>query len=500
LLRAQEIRFDRRSNRVFARGDVVLIEPDGNVGFASEVELTGDFREGVLRDLRGLLPENGRLAANGARRSDGNVTELSRAVYSTCNLCPENPERPPLWQLRAERAQRDEARGQIAYYDAMLEMWGIPVTYLPYFEHADPSVGRRTGLLPPSFGHSSYLGGFLEVPYYWTLGDSADITLAPMLTTRQNLMLSGEYRRRFANGILNLQASGTVDQESRFRGHIFTTGRFDLDETWRWGFQFQRVSDVTYLRRYRFNQPRLLTSTLFAEGFGENSYTYADTLAYQGLRAEDDDRRLPVVAPRFFHERVFQPGGIGGRLTADISSFSVFRPEGTDTQRIASRLNWQRPFRGDAGDLWRLQVNLDVAGYHASDIVDPTNPARKQDGFIGRALPTVALDWRMPFVRHDSWSSQVIEPMVMFAAAPNVGNDWRVPNEDSLDFEFGDTNLFSLNRFTGRDRLEGGTRFNYGVRGALYTHSGAGAELMLGQSWRLHQDDSFFAGSGLARR
>jgi len=500
VLRARSLRYDRATNRIFAEGDVALVEPNGNVLFADRVELTGDFRDGVLQDLRARLPENARLAANGARRSGGTVTELSRAVYSTCDLCANNPERPPLWQIRAERAQRDEEHGQIYYYDATLEMWGVPVFYLPYFEHADPAVKRRSGLLPPAFGHSSYLGGFVEIPYYWTLGPSADLTLAPMITSRQNVMLSGEYRRRFDTGELNLQASGTVDSEGRFRGHVFSAGRFDHDETWRWGYQFQRVSDVSYLRRYRFNQPRLLSSSLYAEGFGAGSYTLLDSTAYQGLRLQDDDRRLPIVMPRFYHEQSFGPDQLGGRLTADISSFFVTRAEGTDTQRLASRVNWQRPFRGEAGDLWRLQLNLDVAGYHAADVTDPTNPAHSRDGFTGRALPTLALDWRMPFVRHDSWSSQVIEPIVMLAAAPNTGRDWRIPNEDSLDFEFGDMNLFSLNRFTGRDRLEGGVRLNYGVRGALYTPGGAGAELLLGQSWRLHQDDTFFAGSGLARR
>ncbi len=37
-----------------------------------------------------------------------------------------------------------------------------------------------------------------------------------------------------------------------------------------------------------------------------------------------------------------------------------------------------------------------------------------------------------------------------------------IPNEDSLDFEFTDDNLFSLNRFPGIDRLEGGPRANVG--------------------------------------
>ena len=90
-----------------AEGNVALLEPDGQVLFADYAELTKDMKSGVLRDIRAILAENGRLAANGARRTDGQINELSRVVYSTCNLCAKDPSRAPLWQIRALSAVQD---------------------------------------------------------------------------------------------------------------------------------------------------------------------------------------------------------------------------------------------------------------------------------------------------------------------------------------------------------------------------------------------------------
>ena len=101
LLRADKVTFDRNTNVAAATGNVVMVEPDGQVLFSDYAELTQGMREGVLKGMRTLLAQNGKLAANGARRTDGKVNELTHAVYTTCNLCKTDPAKPPLWQLRA---------------------------------------------------------------------------------------------------------------------------------------------------------------------------------------------------------------------------------------------------------------------------------------------------------------------------------------------------------------------------------------------------------------
>ena len=84
-------------------------------------------------------------------------------------------------------------------------------------------------------------------------------------------------------------------------------------------------------------------------------------------------------------------------------------------------------------------------------------------------------------------STQLIEPIAQLIVSPNTGSSGyrKVPNEDSLAPEFTDANLFSLNRFSGIDRQEGGTRANLGLHNAA-TFGGTTIDTLIGQSYRYH--------------
>ena len=116
-----------------------------------------------------------------------------------------------------------------------------------------------------------------------------------------------------------------------------------------------------------------------------------------------------------------------------------------------------------------------------------------------RALPQAALDWRWPFMRDSgAWGIQVIEPMAQVIVAPRTGisqqNEY--PNEDSLDMEFSDANLFGFNRFPGIDLLEGGNRLNLGMHTAWYLN-GTAFDSLVGQSYRDYKDNLFAENTGL---
>ena len=170
VLRADLVTYNQKTDMVTATGNVVLVEPSGEVAFADYVELTGDMRDGFIDQLRVLLTDNSRLAANSARRIDGTRKEMSQAVYSPCELCAKDPTRPPLWQMKARRVVHDEVSKDIVYRDAVMEIAGVPVAYMPYFSHPDPTVDRRSGVLIPRIGYSDDLGavfGLFAGIYYW---------------------------------------------------------------------------------------------------------------------------------------------------------------------------------------------------------------------------------------------------------------------------------------------------------------------------------------------
>jgi LPS-assembly protein len=506
VLRADHITFDRNTGVAAAKGNVVLLEPDGQVLFADYAEMTQDMKNGVMRDMRAILAENGRLAANGARRTGGQLNELSRAVYSTCNLCAKDPTKPPLWQIRALSAVQDLEHKKIEYEDAVLEMYGIPVAYMPYFWHADPSVKRASGLLFPSLGITSHLGAFFAQPYYWVIDDQSDATITPMLTSRGGEQLSLEYRRRFNSGYLLLNGSAAYDQNRSVQAAIYGKGQFSIDENWRWGFDIARASSANYINNYRLSSqlggavPNLLTSQVYAEGFGQGSYSRLDVRLYQSLNESVvSTSTLPLVLPRYQYSYFGQPDALGGRLSVDFGAFNVVRSVGTNTRRISLTTDWSRPFVGALGDLWKVTLHNDAIGYSAYGFNQIPNFGPYSHVNAVRAQPQAALDFRWPFMRDsESWGTQLIEPIAQIIVAPQAGDSQlnKYPNEDSFDLEFSDANLFGFNRFTGIDRLDGGVRANVALHGAWYL-GGTALDGLIGQSYRTSKDNLFPQSSGL---
>src|SRR5262249_38894126 len=147
---------------------------------------------------------------------------------------------------------------------AVLEVKGVPVFYLPYFKHSDPSVKRKSGFLIPSVGSSSDLGNFAQIPYYLTLGKSQDITFEPLFTTEAADVLEAEYRLRTDQGQMRLQASAAYDNipssvpgvpaRDTWRSHFYGDGHFQYSDVWGYGFNAQLTSDDTYLKKYQVSQ------------------------------------------------------------------------------------------------------------------------------------------------------------------------------------------------------------------------------------------------------
>jgi len=498
ILRADTVSYNQKEEIVTATGNVVLMQGTGDVIFADHAELTGDLKDGVVRNIRVLLADDSRIAAAGARHSAGNVTIMDKAVYSPCRTCIADK---PIWQVKAEKIRHNKKERIVEYQDAFLEFAGIPVFYTPYLSHPDPTVRRQSGFLTPRAGSDSNLGFVVETPYYWAIAPDKDATIRPILTTDEGPVLAGEYRQRFAHGELTAEASGTLGSDTNdddsARGHLFSEVRFDLDQTWRTGADIALASDDTYLNRYGFDSRDTLTNHLFLEGFRGDSYAAMQAYHWRGLRERDSPGNTPIVAPLLDFSGVSEPGIAGGRWLVDGNVLVLQRTGGTDSRRLSLKTGWELPHIARTGEVYRLYVDLQTDAYWSNSVRVPGRPANDlKSGFSGRAFPRAGLDWRFPLSRSNGPMTQVLEPVAGFMIAPNGGNPDSISNEDSQDLEFDDTNLLSRNKFTGLDRVEGGKRAYYGLKMAVYGQSGY-SDAFIGQSYRLRRDDTFDVRSGL---
>ncbi|HYC04654.1 MAG TPA: LPS assembly protein LptD [Azospirillaceae bacterium] len=511
ILLADTVSYSPKNNVVVASGNVRMLEGTGEVIFADYVELTEDMGRGFIDNVRILMADNARIAGAQGERLDGRYTRISRAVYSPCSLCKDDPTRPPLWQIRAARVTHDQEKRDIYYRDAVMELFGVPVAYVPFFAHPDPTVERRSGFLAPGGGHSSDLGTFARAYYYWDIGPSMDATFEVTPSTEDGLLLGGEWRQRFGNGSLTLSGSGTYatrfegfgeqrTTEKDFRGHLFGTGRFDLDEAWRWGFDLQRVTDNAHLRRYDYSDEDLLRTRIFAERFVARDYLAINAYSFQDLRPGNPEEE-PTVAPLVTYSALGEPNAmLGGRWSLDANLLSLTRGSGIDTRRASTEAGWMRSFVAPIGLVSSLGASARADAYHVTDL-NSAGIAGDDDSLdklrlFARAHFTTSL----PMARTVGTVNQLVEPIVSLTAAPRSPNVGRLPNEDSQDVEFDHTNLFLPSRFPGIDRLEGGQRVTYGVRAGLYGFGGGSSTLFFGQSYRLQRENDYPGASGLDTR
>ncbi|HEV2334224.1 MAG TPA: LptA/OstA family protein, partial [Stellaceae bacterium] len=145
VLLADTVSYNQRTDTITASGHVSLLEPTGDVVFADFMELRDSMNDVFAQNVRRLLADRSRLAANTARRVNGNRFEVRRGVYSPCDLCKSDPSAPPAWQLKARAISDDKELKLIEFQDAVLEVDGWPIFYTHYLSEPDPSVKRASG-------------------------------------------------------------------------------------------------------------------------------------------------------------------------------------------------------------------------------------------------------------------------------------------------------------------------------------------------------------------
>lgn len=501
-VRADQITIDRKTNVVTATGHVSLIQPNGGTVYTDHIILSDNMKNAIMTMVAARLANNVKIIANGGRRYDEQIEELTKPVYSACDLCKNDPRSSPLWSVRASSATRDLQHKMIEFRDATLLFKGVPIFWMPYFTEPDPSVKRQTGLLIPSFGVSSHLGAFIIIPYFITLGKSADLTVAPILATKRGPAGRVEYRQAFNHGNVDVQLSGGRDR-GHFGKYILATSTFDLNQYWRTGFSYNHASNTNYLTDFSVLPPGFsdLESTVYLEGFSSASYARIEAQTFQGLVTSVDQSELPIIAPYAQYSFTSMPDKLlGGTFRLDTSAFNIIRHIGTSTRRFALIPSYSIPFTLPEGVVGTTRLQLDSAYYDASKLDQQPNYSALDHANTLRAQPYGAVMLRWPFIRPTTnWGSQLIEPIVQLVTSPNVGiskND-RIPNEDSLDLEFSDANLFSLNRYPGIDRLDGGSRVDYALHAAWYLPSGMMLDGLVGQSYRFHKDNDYLPASGL---
>jgi LPS-assembly protein len=509
-LYADEVVYDQQQDKIIAKGNVEIVEPTGDTFYSNEIILTDRMSKGEADALKARFSDGSLMASKKGRRINEHVFILEDAAYTPCTICTEgDKQETPFWQIRASEVTYDEEAQNVSYRHPRFEIYGTPVLYLPYFSHPSPEVKRKTGFLAPKYGSSSVLGTTFETPFFWNIAQNMDATFSPIFTSDQGPILKGEFRHVTENGRYELEGSITnpdeVDEAGRptgrsdIRGHVEGWGQFFLDNGWEWGFSSKRATDDTYLRRYEFGDEDDLTTRLYTQQLERRDYITAQALSFQGLQAGDDPGKTPLVLPLIDVHHEMSAGDHGERFFFDGNTMVLYRDEGPESRRLSMKSGWRSPHISNDGQLTTLTASLRGDVYSVENVMNPADPTGETlEGSAGRVVPELMFDWNYPLIRRDDGYRIVIQPTANIIVSPYGNNPDKIPNEDSVEVEISDDNLFNANHFTGLDRLEGGPRTNYGMRAGIYADSGESLQFLFGQNYRVREDNNFTEETGMA--
>jgi LPS-assembly protein len=536
-LRADRIVYNLETKTVRAIGNVRITDPDGSIRHSEEIEVDDRLENGVATQFSAQLPQNAVVIARAVNRKETGTNTLEHAAYTACEVCEDN-NYIPTWSLRARKAVQNAETKMISYQDAVFELKGVPVLYMPYFAHPDPSTERRSGFLPPSPKLSSTLGFVYEQPYYWAISPSSDMTITPKLHSKVNPTLGLEYRKRFYSGMLEADVSVSYDyafdsdgnrqfydasngrivtdvdnftgtlipSEREFNSHIFADGDFQINENWEWGFGIERVSDDLYIRRYDIegqNENRgiysiggqRLLSQVYTVRQTENFYGDAAMLSVQGLKRLDSDDEFGVLTPLAYAEQIFDYGQYG--LVSVAGSASILnRAEGDDTRRVTAAAQWENSYIAPAGLVLEPQARLRADYYDYS--VEATNTTPLVEEKETRTSAMVAATARWPLINRGKNFDMTFEPIVTVAYTEANVDNGTLPNEDSPFYEYTSAVAFEADPFTNFDLIETGGRVAAGFRSTAVFQNGIALNGALAKRWRDEADPAFVAASNLA--
>ena len=209
-LKADEVRINRETNEMEAKGQVSLDDPNWKVKSAESMQFnlateTGELQKGEL------FIEQNHVTISGQKlqKFSGQTYHIDQGFFTTC-MCESGPTE---WRISADEVDLTlEGTGIIRH--GYFYIYDVPVLYIPY-GFIPLQSERQTGFLFPEFGQSNTDGFRYQQPFFWAISKSTDATFTSDVETRTRLGLLAHLRNK-------------INQDSDFQ---FLTSYFN--ELWR---------------------------------------------------------------------------------------------------------------------------------------------------------------------------------------------------------------------------------------------------------------------------
>ena len=534
-LRADRVVYDEVNDSIFAYGNVAVRSDTGEIYFAEEAQLSGDLANGLIEVFATELEPQGNLAAATVVRRESGRNDLRKATFTLCEVCDEGLRAGrPLWQLKARNVKQIEEKQVLRFSNAFLELFGVPLVYIPWLQVPDPSAERAAGFLAPQVGSSTRTGLEVEIPYHLPLSNYHDITFSPRYMSELGTLIQGEWRRNTHNSSAIIQAgviqpTNDLSEEpgdpDDIRWHFYGSYLRQLPGDWNLDADIDFVSDKGYITTYdvppagqlrdeiNIARPDRLESEVTFDKRTKNSFTDISAIMFQTLRFNEQQEFTAEALPHIKHRQTYK--AFGGEIHWDGDFLVLNRDQGVDSMRASTSAIYAANHTTRSGHRFETFAELRGDAYAYRNTAAGIQSCNEEDGNFEtcrellprglsedrfetyRFLPTIGAEWSYPLARLGQNTSVIIEPRIQAVISPDRDFSDDVFNEDSQFFQFDTVTLFDFSKASGLDQWEDGQRINVGLNTTTVLGSSFTVNTEFGAQFRAQETTSFNDDIGL---
>lgn len=431
---------------------------------------------------------------------NGNST-IKKIIATNC----EKKDGCPPWSIEAEEIAHNKEKKIINYKKAKLKLYDIPVLYFPKFFHPDPTVSRQSGFLPPTISTQNS-SSYLLTPYFYAISNYSDFTFSPRFYDNQENLYQGEYRHLTKNSSSTIDASiksknSFISKNDSSQSHFFINSsfnsNFEIFDFSKFELQFQNVSNEKYLKTFDLRSPIIssltdLKSFLNFEGYSDDMELSISSEVYEDLNKEKNSDRFEHIAPNFSFSKTFKTN-LSGTLSMINTGYNKLFDTNKNEKTLINDLKYKSiDYINNKGFINNFELIL--KNFNADSKNSTTFKNKSESNLQG----LIQFNSKLPLKKEGLNYFSTLTPIFSAKINPNPNKNIS-KNSRIIDY----SNIFSSNRISSNETLEGGESITIGNEYKIFSNKKPENEIFglnLGTSFRRTENDDLPTNSFLNKK
>ena len=396
--------------------------------------------------------------------SDNKETIIQKAVFSTCNTDNKSCRG---WEIQTDEFKHNKIDKLFEYKNSWLKVFNQRIFFLPYFNHPDPSVKRKSGFLTPVYSSSDNLGRSINIPYFHVLDKNKDMTFNPRIySENDNFILQSEYRQAFENSNLIADLSFNYnDKNTSTHSVVELNGNFDHNTSYALEFQnvsgndnylkihdFKNIQDTNELMK-KINSSSLTSYFKIDKDIDKETNLTSTIRMYEDLTVTNTNDKYQYVFPDFsFNKEIDLENNYNGTLFYNTSGYQKLY----STNIYEAQLNNDFNFRSFDHINFGIVSNYNFLLKNYNTYAD--NSSVFDDNNDHHLFGTVLFNSELPLKKLSEDNTNFLRPKIQIKFSPTNGK-----NISSTGTRLSYDSLFSINRIGRSDMVEEGKSLTLGI-------------------------------------